>query len=362
VADLPPWLVPLQRRIDEALSHGAWAASCSGYERDRRVEFDTLTNGDVLATIGFYAPGGTSLRQWRCSLGVALLLAAGGARIETISSPDNDAIGWAASAFLNTAWNLPAIPVRLRPIARDRWWLAVCQDYRGTSALPLSQVPILALGGRLMGEALSGMFARTPIPGERGRLDAQVRALGDDFAVSVAAATAEILNSPEAMTGADHGLATLEWQVLSRGAAETEWAVVASSPVPESTPVRTDRGARLDGAVQKQAQEDAFGTGLLSPRSARDIVSLDQPVGPAEDPSPLGKLLPAKLDLGPGIEIDDLLAAANLTTREREVFELQFFGGLKQVEIAERLGVAPGTVFSLSSRAAKKVRKTLTET
>ena len=60
--------------------------------------------------------------------------------------------------------------------------------------------------------------------------------------------------------------------------------------------------------------------------------------------------------------MDDLLAEACLTEREREVFELQFVDGLKQAAIAKRLGIAPGTVASLSSRAVEKVRKELTAT
>ena len=62
------------------------------------------------------------------------------------------------------------------------------------------------------------------------------------------------------------------------------------------------------------------------------------------------------------LEIADLLATTDLTRREREVFDLQFVEGLRQAEIAERLGIAPGTVASLSSRARKKVREKLAAT
>jgi hypothetical protein len=364
VTDTPPWLVPLQSRIYEALSRGAWAASCAFYERDGRGEFVTRTNVDVLATIRFEAPGETAVREWRCSLGVALILAAGGAHIERISCPDNDAIGWVATAVVNMSWTLPAMPVRLplRPIDRGRGWAAECHDFRGTSALPLSRIPMSALGGRPFGEALSEAVARTTIPGLSTRIHRERRVLGDDFPVTVAAAAADVFDSPTAMAGADVGLATLEWQVMSRGLAEADWTTVASSPA-GGTPSRTlRRRARLNAAVEKQAQEDAFGMGVRSPRSIWNIVSLDAPVGTSDESPSLGELLPGGLDLGPGLEMDDLLAAANLTDREREVFELQFTDGLKQVEIAERLGIAPGTVASLSARAAKKVRASLTGT
>lgn len=355
VASLPPWLVPLQRRIDEALSRGAWAASCAVYEHDGQLEFVTRTNRDVLATIRFRAPGETAVREWRCSLGGALVLVAGGAEIERISSPDTEAISWVAAALLNTAWKLPAIPVRLEPMARDQWWLAVCQDHRGTSALPLSRVPISAIGGRPLGEALPKLFARTSISGLRARIDAERRVLGDDWAVTVAAAAAEVFNSPEALTGADRGLAMLEWEVSSRGLAETDWTVAASSPPPDSTAPPTDRRARLDAAVQKQAQEDAFGTGLQSPRSGREIVSLDQPVGPSQESPSLAERLPVELGLGRGLEIDDLLAAANLTDRERAVLAL-LRCGLTQAEIGARLGITTSTAGVHSRNIKKKLR------
>jgi len=362
VTDLPPWLVPLQRRVDEALSQHAWAASCGAYERDGRVEFDTKTNGNVLATIRFQAPDETVVRQWRCSLGVALVLAAGGAHIERISAPDNDAIAWVATTLINTTWKIPPVPIRLEPIVQDRWWLAVCSDARGASAIPLSLVRLSAIGGRPAGAALSESFATTTIQGLDARIDTQRRRLGDDFSVTVAAAAHEVFNTPEAMAGADGGLATLEWEVMSRGLAESDWTTVAISPALAPTTPLADRGGRLDAAVQRHAQEDAFGSGIHSPRSTRQIESLDAPVGISDESTTLAELLPSKLDLGPAIEIDDLLASANLTDREREVFELQFIDGLKQAEIAERLAIAPGTVASLSARAAKKVRASLTDT
>jgi RNA polymerase sigma factor (sigma-70 family) len=48
-------------------------------------------------------------------------------------------------------------------------------------------------------------------------------------------------------------------------------------------------------------------------------------------------------------ELDDVVAA--LPERQRTVVELRYWGGLSEAEIAEVLGVAPGTVKSLASRA-----------
>ena len=48
-------------------------------------------------------------------------------------------------------------------------------------------------------------------------------------------------------------------------------------------------------------------------------------------------------------ELDDIVQA--LPDRQRTVVELRYWGGLSEAEIAEVLGVAPGTVKSLASRA-----------
>ena len=99
---------------------------------------------------------------------------------------------------------------------------------------------------------------------------------------------------------------------------------------------------------------------MLSPRSKWGTTSLDRPVDQSEAGATVGSRLIGDHDLSVGLELDDLLAATDLTDRERQVFELQFVNALKQAEIAERLGIKPGTVAALSSRAAKKVRKKLT--
>jgi Bacterial regulatory proteins, luxR family len=361
VTDTPTWLDPLQSRIEEALSRDAWAASCAGYERDGRVEFDTRTNGNVLATVRFQAPGETAVRQWSCSLGVALILAAGGARIEQIWGPNNRAIAWVAVAVINTSWRLPPVAVRLQPINRDRGWAAICTDCRGVSVLPLSRVKMSMLGGRPLGEALSQAVARTTIPGLAKRIRLERDQLGSDFPATAASAAAEVFNTPAAMAGSDGGLATLEWEVLCRDLSRADWATVASSPSGGSSSSKSRRRARINAALDRQAQGDAFGAGIHSPRSPIRIVSLDKPVGSSDESASLGELLPAEPDLSSGLEIADLLASANLTDGERDVFDL-LLQDLTQREIAKHLRIAPGTVAALSSRAKQKLRRARFET
>jgi RNA polymerase sigma factor (sigma-70 family) len=92
------------------------------------------------------------------------------------------------------------------------------------------------------------------------------------------------------------------------------------------------------------------------------IVSLDKPVGSSdESPSSLGELLPGEFDVSSSLEVADLLAAANLTDRERDVFDL-VLQELTQQEIAKRLRIAPGTVAALSRRAKQKLTRARLET
>ncbi|MDI2125714.1 SigE family RNA polymerase sigma factor [Yinghuangia seranimata] len=52
-----------------------------------------------------------------------------------------------------------------------------------------------------------------------------------------------------------------------------------------------------------------------------------------------------------------LRALAGLTRRERAVIVLRFYEDLPETEIAETLGIAPGTVKSTAARALRKLRE-----
>ena len=355
-------LDPPDREVARAIEGGAWAASCSVYERDGGIAPTASTDADVMATVTFVAPSETFEREWQCSLGAVLALAAGGARINRVTSPDSDALTWTAVAIFDTRWVLPPIPVRLRPVVPGQLWLVVCYDRRGLSMLPYSDIRMSVLDYRRLGDAVTNALTRTSIPGLRSRIELERRELRDDLPGSIASAATEILSSSEAEAGADGGLATLEWEIRRLDLPANDWSVVASSPMGSSVGAPTSRRSRLNAEVQRQMQEDAFGTGVSSPRSRWRSTSLDWPVDRSESAPLVESRLIGDPDVRASLELDDLLADADLTARELRVFELQFVDGLKQVEIAERLGIAPGTVAVLSSRAAKKVRKKLTAT
>jgi RNA polymerase sigma factor (sigma-70 family) len=51
-----------------------------------------------------------------------------------------------------------------------------------------------------------------------------------------------------------------------------------------------------------------------------------------------------------------LRALSKLTSRERAVLALRFYLDLSEIQIAQELGIAPGTVKSATSRALAKLR------
>ncbi len=63
-------------------------------------------------------------------------------------------------------------------------------------------------------------------------------------------------------------------------------------------------------------------------------------------------------DLATGVEDRDalLLALAELTRRERAVVVLRYYQDLSEAQIADALGIAPGTVKSTALRAMRKLR------
>ena len=77
-----------------------------------------------------------------------------------------------------------------------------------------------------------------------------------------------------------------------------------------------------------------------------------------EEPSPQIPERFVQLDLAAASAARDLVlrALAKLTSRERSVLALRFYLDLTELQIAQELGISPGTVKSASSRALAKLR------
>jgi Sigma-70, region 4 len=342
-----------QRVVLQALLSGEETASCALLEQNGTLGYNTRTRDDALATVKFRLSGASEVRVRRLPLAWVARVAAEGALIEEVSAPEPDCLTWTAAAWAIAESTLPAglvLPAHLR----GPWqWLVYAQDDRGLAAAPHSGIRMP--DGRLLGKALTDTLAKTTIPGSKARMNATRRNLGENLSAIVASTAATLLNDDEAVTGADGGSATIEWWVLRRAMTGGAWHLVARGPSQRGAPVSRRRG-RLFEAILKAAEADAFGAGINSPRGSREIVSLDQPVGDPGEGATLGDRLAGAPDVVSGLEIADLVAAAGLTERERDIVVL-LAQELTQQEIAARLGIAPGTVANLSSKAKKKLRR-----
>lgn len=346
-------LEPPERVVAQAILSGANAASCALLEQDGTLGYITWTGEDAKATVKFRLPGDSQNRVRCLPLAWVAKMAAEGAIIEEVSAPEPDGLTWTAAAWAIT--ETPPAGLVLPPYLQGpSRWLVGAQDDRGLAAGPLSKIPMP--DGRLLGTALTTFLATTKIEGAAGRMKAARRELGDNFSAIIASGAGELLHDVTSVAGADGGPAMIEWQVLRRALSGGAWQRVAGAPATRGTP-GSHRRSRLFDAILKAAEADAFGTGIDSPRGIRETVSLDQPIGDPAQGATIGERLSGSPGVASGIEIDDLLSSAGLTNREREVFERQFVDGLRQVEIAELLGIAPGTVGVLSSRAKDKVRR-----
>ena len=345
-------LEPPERVVAQAILAGADAASCALLEQDGALGYITWTGEDAKATVKFRLSGDSEVRVRCLPLAWVAKMAAEGAIIEEVSAPEPDSLTWTAAAWAIT--ETPPVGLVLpQYLQGPSRWLVRAQDDRGLAAGPLSKIRMP--DGRPLGNALTAFLAKTTIKGANERMNAARRELGDNFTAIAASSAGELLHDVAAVAGADGGPAMIEWQVLRCALTGGAWQRVAGAPARLGIPP-SHRRNRLFDAILKAAEADAFGTGIDSPRGIRETVSLDQPIGDPARGATIGERLSGSPGVASGIEMDDLLALAGLTKREREVFE-RLVDGFKQVEIAELLGIAPGTVAALSSRAKDKVRR-----
>jgi RNA polymerase sigma-70 factor (ECF subfamily) len=93
---------------------------------------------------------------------------------------------------------------------------------------------------------------------------------------------------------------------------------------------------------------------VRSPESREEALPESLAEAPAPDQGPLGGVLESE-----GREVLDR-AMDRLSPEQRAVFVLRVFEELSYQEIAEALGISPGTVMSRLSRARERLREALT--
>jgi len=192
------------------------------------------------------------------------------------------------------------------------------------------------------GDRLVRDIQQTTIGGAKARLEAAKRRSGAPEHDLVASARAELLNS-------DDWPPLLEWMVAEKAAEGNMRCVLASSPrLWTGNPPARWRARQFD-ALLRAYEEDA---GMERRQSHGEPVTfepLDQ-AGEHADPSAGTDALIEKLYLA------DLVARANLTDRQREIWNLHFRDERTDPEIASQLGIAISTVTNTRSQVLEKLR------
>jgi DNA-binding CsgD family transcriptional regulator len=223
----------------------------------------------------------------------------------------------------------------------SKMYLATARDNtRGLSRLIYSTVP--ALGGGTRGERLTREMQATRIPGAAGRMRAAERRLSrEERRQLTAAAVCEHLRG----TGAweDGGVAPVQLAVFELTIRDRQIKLLAEIGLTDpATPSK--RRSRLFEAVLGEFEREAFGG---RPHPDRSFLPLDEEhhKGAVEFTD----------EVDTRLELADLIARADLSPRESEVLELRR-AGLEEKEIGAKLGIKPGTVKALLSRAGEKLR------
>lgn len=367
----PPW-----QAVVAALSAGAVAATCSTFETEGRIELLTRTNSDATARLRLRMPGQDTQQERTLSLVTALALAAGGAALEGVWAPDDRALTWTGLARFSTDWTLPPGPAGLQPMLPEQAWALACFDFRGLAGMSHSR--LRTPGGSSFGQRIVATASRTRIDGPRGRVREAVRALAaaspesdSNLAAFVGSAAAEVFAGEAGRTGADGGVALLQWQLLTRPAPDAEWQVVAGSPAGEQPAAFTRRRGAIFNTLLATLEEDAFGSGIHSPRGMRDLVPLeldadedgdDDSGPPVQHPvdlqdtelnTPVEETVLRREAANTAVEQVTALLA-QLMPRERELLR-RTAEGESDEEIANAMGISQGNVRQIRLRLRRKL-------
>ncbi len=256
----------------------------------------------------------------------------GGDGVSDIQRPDPSLLFWEGVAIVPVLDSGCVVVIHAR-------------DYRGLGSAILGSSRVA--GGEEFGAVMARRLLSSSIAGQAGRarkaaerMGEEVSRPGDDLRAVVAGAVTEYLGT---RASGDGGPAVSEWSVIAFSSEAGAHVLAGSAPGGDGS-----RRGRLNDAVVRALEVDAFGSGVHSPRSAREVVPLDPERDRGED------FAAAVEDR---LWRDDLFARADLSERERDAFDLRHVEGLTERETADRMGCRPGTVKSLTNRARQKLKK-----
>lgn len=231
-------------------------------------------------------------------------------------------------------------------------YFAAVRDGRGLAAMVLSEHPVPD-GGATLGERLTRALQNTYIPGAAGRVRITREQLSDEDARgAVAFAAHAYFQSNEALT--DGGVPPVEFVVVEADPSTRVARVLAKQGDWDSAGLNgSKRRSQLFEEVLRELEADAFG-------GRGNAERIFEPL-PDPDYSAFGASRDFSDEVVARLDVADLVARADLTPREYEVFELM--GADKtQAEIAATLGIAVGTVKPLRARVRHKLEAAAVET
>lgn len=213
-------------------------------------------------------------------------LAIQGVQIPLDVSPQYEALGAARPPFFEAvAW--------YRPLSAEiPEALVFLWDYRGCAAFIFADEPTVGASGRTLGDDLAATVFGTRVAEEAARRDAALRMLGAESGRGLdrkrlsAGPFAEYLCSDRPQC--DGGLPVTGFLVVFEGS--NGITVRIPDAARGADPLSDRRRARLGNAVRGALVDDAFGEGIQSPRSVREIQSLDAIGDYADDSDPAALL------------------------------------------------------------------------
>jgi len=297
-----------------------------------------------------------------------------GAHIDGIERPGPAILFWQAAAFVQ-----PVVEVRVWQPGRSGIFVPGHAP-QAVGLLMVAASDRRGLGGVVWahderGKAFLTRVTRNPLG--QGRMGAAKETLREQirpearesaFIAAVAAALTVYLRRPDVLSGADDAPPSLMWAVVVREAGGLQRVLAAHPPVSTGRH-GWKRWNRMFEAALSEVNVEASGRRSgpdLDPDDRdpengeprrRVVMSLDAPVGGASDPDAaeetLGDSVAGRDDLLEHVELNDLIDRLPLTQHQRQVVAL-YVEGLTYEDIAQRLGIRPGTVAAMLSQIRTK--------
>jgi RNA polymerase sigma factor (sigma-70 family) len=314
---------PVLSRLRSLIEAGHAAAACVVTERDGSPHFDLPLDAGVFVEATYSGKPTTTLTL-----------------IEVLDRATRDRVPVALAARPGSYWTIACA----RLPTRNGFVVAAVDDLRPVLEAPFwtwerpREITTKATAGPF-GDRLTRAVQQTTIEGAKARLEEGKRRIGAKERDIVASARAELFLSKDWPP-------LLTWYIVET-TKEGNSRYLASSPDLGLVEPPARWQQRQFQAVLRAFEMDA-GTGRHQSRG--EHLTFETLV---EEPADRSAETDTLLET---LELNDLVARAKLTDRQREVLALYYRAGRTDAEIASQLGIAVSTVTNTRSRALEKLR------